>query len=132
MEFLSACSLKDTMNRDIRLQVLTKRYLWHLSNNGLVSQVNNRKISNVDDNVQQWELSDTPGRIINLYSLFVKLFDFTLWIWTSMTTICDQVFSTCNQGNIVYVYEETGTRIFIVVKPRNNAVSINSRMGKLW
>ena len=132
MEFLSACSLKDTMNRDMRLQVLTKRCLWHLSNNGLVSQVNNRKISNVDDNVQQWELSDTAGRIINLYSLFVKLFDFTLWIWTSTTTICDQVFSTCNQGNIVYVYEETGTRIFIVAKPRNNAVSVNSRMDKLW
>ena len=115
MEFLSACSLKDTMNRDMRLQVLTKRCLWHLSNNGLVSQVNNRKISNVDDNVQQWELSDTAGRIINLYSLFVKLFDFTLWIWTSTTTICDQVFSTCNQGNIVYEGEfKDGLEIILV------------------
>lgn len=53
MEFLNAYSLKDTMNKDMRLQGLTKRCLLHLSNNRLVSQVNNRKISNVDDNVQQ-------------------------------------------------------------------------------
>ena len=112
MELLNAYSLKDTMNKDMRLQGLTKRCWLHLSNNGLVSQVNNRKISNVDDNVQRWELSDIAGRIINLYSLFGKFFDTTLWIWTSMTIICDHVFSTCNQGNILCVWGDRYKNIY--------------------
>lgn len=56
----------------MKIQKLAKRCLLHLSNNGLASQINSRKISSVDDR------DSMAGRIVNWPSLFGKLFDITL------------------------------------------------------